>query len=74
MNDKALKIAKAVINTVDFKGGTNVTESVVVIMIVATVAFCTIKGIDIPPLIATAFGSVLGWLFKRNAEGDNNNE
>ena len=71
MNKKVIKIVNGVGETFNPVGGTSVTESIVVIMIVATVLYCTVKGIDIPPLITTAFGTVLGWLFKRNSEGDN---
>jgi len=63
-------VIKGVLQTVNPKGGTNLTESCVVIIIVATVAYCSIKSIVLPPFFEVAFGTVLGWLFKRNSGKD----
>jgi len=70
MESKVIDVVDAVTETVKFKGGTSVTESIVVIMITGTVIYCTVRQIDIPPLVTTAFGIIMGWLFKRNAKGD----
>ena len=71
MKKKIINVVNGVGETINPKGGTNMTESIVVIMIVGTVLFCTVKGIEIPPLISTTFGVVIGWLFKRNSGADN---
>ena len=69
---------KSIINgvgrTLNPKGGQGMTESIIAIMIVATVLYCTIAGIDIPVLIATAFGTILGWLFKNNSKSEDEND
>jgi hypothetical protein len=64
------EITKGVVNTLNPKGGHGVVESIISIMIVATVLYCAVKGVEIPVLIATAFGTVLGWLFKNNSKED----
>ena len=70
MKDKVQNIAESIVETINPKGGTNVTESIVVIMIVATVLYASLYQIELPELLWVAFGTVMGWLFKRNSKGD----
>lgn len=64
------EIAKGVSNTVNPNKGKGVVESVVILIIVVSVIAMNIIGIDIDPIVASAFGLVAGYLFGNNTKDE----
>lgn len=62
------QIVKGVSNTVNPNQGNGVVESVVILLIVVSVIAMNIFGIDIDPIVASAFGLVAGYLFGNNSK------
>lgn len=67
------QIIKGVSNTVNPNKGKGVVESIVILIIVVSVIAMNIVGIDIDPIVASAFGLVAGYLFGNNTK-DNDDE
>lgn len=68
------QIIKGVSNTVNPNRGKGVVESIVILIIVVSVIAMNIVGIDIDPIVASAFGLVAGYLFGNNTKDDNDED
>lgn len=64
------QIVKGVSNTVNPNKGKGVVESLVILLITVSVIAMNIYGIDIDPIVASAFGLVAGYLFGNNTKED----
>lgn len=64
------QIAKGVSNTVNPNKGKGVVESVVILIITISVIAMNVFGIDIDPIVASAFGLVAGYLFGNNTNNE----
>lgn len=64
-----MNVLKGVVETLNPKGGNGLTESIVMLIIVVSVVYMNVKGIDIEPILVNAFILIIGWLFGRNAGG-----
>lgn len=68
------QIFKGVSNTVNPNKGKGVVESIVILIIVVSVIAMNIVGIDIDPIVASAFGLVAGYLFGNNTKDDDDED
>ena len=68
------QIIMGVSNTVNPNKGKGVVESIVILIIVVSVIAMNMVGIDIDPIVASAFGLVAGYLFGNNTKDDNDEE
>ena len=68
------KIIKGVSDTVNPKKGNGTVESIVILIIIISVIAMNILGIDIDPIVASAFGLVAGYLFGNNTREDEEEE
>lgn len=66
------KIIKGVGDTVNPKKGNGIVESIVVLVVVVSVIAMNIVGIKVDPIVASAFGLIVGFLFGNNAKGGEN--
>ena len=67
---KVKQLIKGVTNTMNPTKGKGVVESVVILIIVVSVIAMNVIGIDIDPIVASAFGLVAGYLFGNNTRED----
>jgi|LGVF01.2.fsa_nt_gb hypothetical protein len=69
-----MTVLKGVVETLNPKGGNGLTESLVILVIVLSVIYMNIKGIEVEPMLINSFVLIIGWLFGRNTnekKGDN---
>lgn len=71
---KMNQIVRGVSNTVNPYKGRGVVESVVILIIVISVVAMNMIGIDIDPVVASAFGLVAGYLFGNNSRKEQKDE